>query len=450
MKIAMIGTGYVGLVTGTCFANMGNDVWCVDVDKEKVSGLNKGDIPIYEPGLSEIVQQNRRRGSLHFTTEIADALAVCELCFIAVGTPMGEDGSSDLRYVRSAAGEIGRHMCRHMYIVDKSTVPVGTAQMVREVIQSELDRRDSDLTFDVISNPEFLKEGSAIDDCMKPDRIVIGADNDKAVGVMQELYKPFVRSTGSIILMDIPSAEMTKYAANSMLAMKISFMNEIANICERVGADINKVRQGIGSDRRIGYSFIYAGCGYGGSCFPKDVRALVKTAERNGYETKLLRAVEQVNEAQKSVLVSKVKARFGEDLTGKTFAIWGFSFKPDTDDMRESPAITIIRELAAAGASVQAYDPKVTEETRNYYLQDVAQVTYYESKYDTLHNADAMILITEWKEFRSPDFAEIKKQLKTPVIFDGRNQYEKENVARYGIDYYQIGVQPYRGECEAQ
>ena len=450
MKIAMIGTGYVGLVTGTCFANMGNDVWCVDVDKEKIAGLNKGNVPIYEPGLSEMVCQNQRRGSFHFTTELSEALAVCELCFIAVGTPMGEDGSSDLRYVRSAAEAIGQNMRRHMYVVDKSTVPVGTARMVRDTIQSELDRRNSDLTFDVISNPEFLKEGSAIDDCMKPDRIVIGVDNDGAAMVMQELYKPFVRNTGSIILMDVPSAEMTKYAANSMLAMKISFINEIANICERVGADINKVRKGIGSDRRIGYSFIYAGCGYGGSCFPKDVRALVKTAERNGYEAKLLRAVEQVNEAQKNVLVSKVKARFGEDLTGKIFAIWGFSFKPDTDDMRESPAIAIIKELTAAGASVQAYDPKATEGARNCYLKDVARVTYCESKYDTLHHADAMILITEWKEFRSPDFAEIKKQLKTPVIFDGRNQYEKENVARYGIDYYQIGVQPYQGEGEVR
>jgi len=446
MKIAMIGTGYVGLVTGTCFANMGNDVWCVDVNGEKIARLKNGEVPIYEPGLSEMVRQNQRRGSLHFTTEIAEALAVCTLCFIAVGTPMGEDGASDLRCVKAAAESIGQHMCRHMYVVDKSTVPVGTAEMVRRIIQSKLDERGSDLTFDVISNPEFLKEGSAVDDCMKPDRIVIGSANDNAAKVMQELYNPFIRSTGNLIFMDIPSAEMTKYAANSMLATKISFINEIANICERVGADVNSVRQGIGSDRRIGYSFIYAGCGYGGSCFPKDVRALVKTAEQYGYETKLLRAVEQVNEAQKSVLVTKVKSRFGEDLTGKTFAVWGFSFKPDTDDMRESPAVTIIKELVAAGASVQAYDPKATEEAKNYYLKDVECITYCESKYDTLRNADAMILITEWKEFRSPDFDEIKKQLKTPVIFDGRNQYEKETVAHYGIDYYQIGVQPFKVE----
>jgi len=445
MKIAVIGTGYVGLVTGTCFANMGNDVWCVDVDREKIECLKGGQIPIYEPGLAEMVRQNRRQGSLHFTTKIAEALAVCGLCFIAVGTPMSENGASDLRYVKAVAEDIGRHMCRHMYVVDKSTVPVGTADMVRETIQSKLDERGSNLTFDVISNPEFLKEGSAIDDCMKPDRIVIGTDNDNATRVMRELYKPFVRNTSNFILMDVPSAEMTKYAANSMLATKISFINEIANICERVGADVNSVRQGIGSDRRIGYSFIYAGCGYGGSCFPKDVRAIVELAEQYGYEAKLLRAVEQVNEAQKNVLVSKVKSRFGENLTGRTFAIWGLSFKPDTDDMRESPAVTIIKELATAGALVQAYDPQATERAKNYYLKDVEHITYYMNKYDTLYNADAMILITEWKEFRSPDFHEIKKRLKTPVIFDGRNQYEKEIVAQHGIDYVQIGVQPFNG-----
>ena len=440
MKVAVIGTGYVGLVTGTCFSEMGNDVWCVDVDAVKIENLKKGLIPIYEPGLSAMVLSNQKLGSLHFTTDISEALEVCNFCFIAVGTPMGEDGSADLHYVVSAARSIGRTMTQHMYVVDKSTVPVGTAKKVRIAIQEELDKRESSLTFDVISNPEFLKEGSAVSDCMKPDRIVIGVDNDAAAKVMRELYKPYVMNTENFILMDIASAEMTKYAANAMLATKISFMNEMSNICECVGADINKVRLGIGSDRRIGFSFIYPGCGYGGSCFPKDVKALIKTAENFGYAARILQSVDDVNNDQKKVLVHKIKQRFGNDLTGKTFAVWGLSFKPDTDDMRESSAITIINALTAAGAKIKAYDPKAIEEARMYYLKDNTAIEYCEGKYDALKDTDAMILITEWKEFRSPDFYEIKKLLKFPVIFDGRNQYESKTVNGYGIEYHQIGV----------
>ncbi len=440
MRVAVIGTGYVGLVTGTCFAEMGNTVWCVDVDAKKIENLKKGIIPIYEPGLSEMVQRNHEAGSLFFTTEIKEALETSEIAFIAVGTPPGEDGSADLQYVLAVAESIGRHMKRHMYVVDKSTVPVGTAVKVKETIQKELDARNSDLTFDVISNPEFLKEGSAVADCMKPDRVVIGVDSERAEAAMRELYKPYFMNNDNLIFMDIPSAEMTKYAANSMLATKISFMNEISNICERVGADVNKVRRGIGSDRRIGYSFIYPGCGYGGSCFPKDVQALVRTASQYGYEAKLLQSVEDVNHAQKEVIVEKAKKRFGTDLTGKTFAVWGLAFKPDTDDMRESPAVTIIRELTAAGAKIVAYDPKAVREAKECYLKDISGVSYAESKYEALNGADALLLITEWKEFRSPDFYEIKRLLKTPVIFDGRNQYDAKRVDEYGIEYHQIGV----------
>ncbi|MCI8889138.1 MAG: UDP-glucose/GDP-mannose dehydrogenase family protein [Hungatella sp.] len=440
MKIAVIGTGYVGLVTGTCFANMGNTVWCVDVDKQKIDNLKQGIIPIYEPGLSAMVEDNYRQGHLHFTTRIEEALEACNICFIAVGTPMGEDGSADLKYVLGVAESIGKYMSHHMYVVDKSTVPVGTAVKVRSRIQEELDKRESDLTFDVISNPEFLKEGSAISDCMKPDRIVIGVDSEDAEETMRELYKPYLMDTDNFIIMDIASAEMTKYAANSMLATKISFINEIANICERVGADVNKVRRGIGSDKRIGYSFIYPGCGYGGSCFPKDVSALIKTAGEYGYETRLLKSVEQVNVAQKQVMVTKVKQRFGEDLSGKIIAVWGLAFKPDTDDMRESAAITIIQMLTGLGASVQAYDPKAMEEAKLCYLKGNDHVVYCESKYDALKGADALMLITEWKEFRSPDFYEIRERLKTPVIFDGRNQYNRRSVEKYGFEYYQIGV----------
>ncbi|MCR4586665.1 MAG: UDP-glucose/GDP-mannose dehydrogenase family protein [Lachnospiraceae bacterium] len=440
MRVAVIGTGYVGLVTGTCFSDMGNEVWCVDVDEKKIENLKKGIIPIYEPGLLELVLKNFNSGALNFTTKIEDALKRCSICFIAVGTPMGEDGSADLHYVLAVAESIGKYMDHHMVVVDKSTVPVGTAGKVRAKIQEELDKRNSDLTFDVVSNPEFLKEGTAVSDCMKPDRIVIGVDNEAAAETMRELYRHYVLNTDNFILMDIASAEMTKYAANSMLATKISFMNEISRICEQVGADVNKVRKGIGSDKRIGYSFIYPGCGYGGSCFPKDVKALVKTAAEYGYEAKLLGAVEDVNYEQKHVIADKVKKRFGEDLSGKTFAVWGLSFKPDTDDMREAAAITIINDLTAAGAKIRAYDPKAMEEAKKFYLKDNTSVEYVERKYDALEGADAMILITEWKEFRSPDFEEIKSILKNPVIFDGRNIYGKKTAEKYGFEYYQIGV----------
>ncbi len=446
MKIAVIGTGYVGLVTGTCFAEMGNIVWCVDVDEAKIEKLRKGVIPIYEPGLSEMVERNYAVKTLNFTTDIQDALEESEVVFIAVGTPMGEDGSADLQYVLTAARNIGENMKRYMVIVDKSTVPVGTSEKVRVAVQAALDARSSSLTFDVVSNPEFLKEGSAIADCMKPDRIVIGVDSERAEEVMRELYKPYVMNTENFILMDIPSAEMTKYAANSMLATKISFMNEIANICERVGADVNKVRRGIGSDRRIGFSFIYPGCGYGGSCFPKDVQALIKTADGVGYETKLLQSVEDVNNRQKSVLVWKIKGLFGDELTGKTFAAWGLAFKPDTDDMRESPAIVILKQLTDAGAKIRAYDPKAVCEARECYLKGNEGIVYCDNKYEALKDADALILITEWKEFRSPDFYEIKRLLKGAVIFDGRNQYDAKRVREYGIDYYQIGVGAVAGE----
>ena len=440
MKIAVVGTGYVGLVTGTCFAEMGNTVWCVDVDEKKINALKEGIIPIYEPGLSSMVESNRKGGNLHFTTSLSEALKRTNICFIAVGTPMGEDGSADLQYVKAVAKEIGQIMNHHMYIVDKSTVPVGTARMVRETIQAELDQRKSTLTFDVISNPEFLKEGTAVSDCMKPDRVVIGAENSEAANLMRELYSVYVKNTDRFILMDIPSAEMTKYTANAMLATKISFINEIANICERVGADVNKVRLGIGSDSRIGYSFIYPGSGYGGSCFPKDVQALIKTSSENGYAPCLLQAVESVNAYQKKVLPQKIVRWMGENLSGKKFAIWGLSFKPDTDDMREAPAITVIRELTERGAEIAAYDPKATEEAKSHYLKGVKNISYVESKYDAVKGADALVLVTEWKEFRQPDFEEIVKLLKNPVIFDGRNQYDAGRMKKMGIEYHQIGV----------
>lgn len=444
MKIAVIGTGYVGLVTGTCFSEMGNEVWCVDVVEEKIDKLKKGIIPIYEPGLETMVKSNYDLGHLHFTSDINEALAETEICFIAVGTPMGEDGSADLKYVTAAAKDIGKGMTRHMYVVDKSTVPVGTAGKVRETIQTELDKRGLSLTFDVVSNPEFLKEGTAVADCMKPDRIVIGVDNEDAAEVMRELYSAYVRNTENFIIMDIASAEMTKYTANAMLAAKISFMNEIGNICERVGADVNKVRFGIGSDSRIGYSFIYAGCGYGGSCFPKDVQALIRTSRQYGYEPQILEAVEAVNYRQKRVIPEKVVKKFGEDLTGRRFAVWGLAFKPDTDDMREAAAITIIKELTERGARITAYDPKAVEEAKACYLRGNEKVAYVESKYEALKGADALVLVTEWKEFRQPDFGEIVKLLKQPVIFDGRNQYDKKRMQKKGIEYYQIGVKEER------
>lgn len=441
MKISVIGTGYVGLVTGTCFAEMGNNVWCVDVDEGKINRLKEGIIPIYEPGLEPMVKNNYSMGHLHFTTEIEEALRETEICFIAVGTPMGEDGSADLHYVTSVAAEIGKGMVHSMYVVDKSTVPVGTAQIVRETIQRELDKRGSDLTFHVISNPEFLKEGTAVADCMKPDRVVIGADSREAAEKMEELYSAYLRNTDNFILMDIASAEMTKYTANAMLATKISFMNEISNICERVGADVNKVRLGIGSDSRIGYSFIYPGCGYGGSCFPKDVKALIRTSYACEYTPEMLEAVEAVNDRQKRRIPEKIVKKYGENLQGKRFAVWGLAFKPDTDDMRESAAITIINELTGLGAEVAAYDPKAIREAKVCYLKDNEKISYVESKYEALKGADALILITEWKEFRQPDFGEIAKLLKEPVIFDGRNQYDRKRLAKSGFEYYQIGVQ---------
>lgn len=440
MKIAMVGTGYVGLVTGTCFSEMGNDVICVDVDAKKIARLQSGLLPIYEPGLLDLVRANVEKGTLQFTTEIQEALDKSELIFIAVGTPMGEDGSADLQYVLGVAQEIGSKMQHPLIVVDKSTVPVGTADKVRQTIQQELDKRGSDLTFDVVSNPEFLKEGTACDDFLKPDRVVVGADSEASMQVMQELYRPFILSDEAFIAMDIKSAELTKYAANSMLATKISFINEISNICERVGADVNKVRKGIGSDRRIGYKFIYPGCGYGGSCFPKDVQALIRTSKAFGYDAQILQAVEDVNARQKLVLVEKIVRRFGEDLKGRTFAVWGLAFKPGTDDMRQSTAITVIRELTQRGAKVQAYDPKAITEAKECYLKGNENVVYCQSKYDALNNADAMLLITEWKEFRSPDFFEMGKRMKQKIIIDGRNQYSIGMMDRYGFEYEQIGV----------
>lgn len=440
MKIAMIGTGYVGLVTGTCFAEMGNQVICVDVVKEKIEKLKQGEIPIYEPGLEILVKNNYQKRSLDFTTDIKVALDKSDICFIAVGTPMGEDGSADLKYVLGVAKEIGQHMTHPMIVVDKSTVPVGTADKVRAVIQKELDERESDLTFDVVSNPEFLKEGNACADFLKPDRVVVGVENEDSLETMQELYRPFLLNNEAFISMDIRSAELTKYAANSMLATKISFINEISNICEKVGADVNKVRKGIGSDSRIGYGFIYPGCGYGGSCFPKDVQALIKTSEQAGYDAEILRAVENVNARQKQVLVQKIVQEFGEDLSGKVFGVWGLAFKPETDDMREAASITVIRGLTERGAAILAYDPKAVNEARMCYLKDIPDIQYVDSKYDALNGVDALILITEWKEFRSPDFDEMAKRMKGNYIFDGRNQYKTNMIKKHGFIYRQIGV----------
>lgn len=439
MNITVIGSGYVGLVSGTCFAEMGNKVICIDIDKKKINKLKKGIIPIYEPGLEKMVSSNIRKQNLFFSTKINDALLNSEIAFIAVGTPMGDDGSADLKYVLSAAKSIGQNMQNRLIIVDKSTVPVGTADLVKYTIEKELKSRNVDLKFDVVSNPEFLKEGAAIDDFMNPDRIVIGTDNPDVEKKMKELYNPFCMSRDRFIVMDIRSAEMTKYASNAMLATKISFMNEIANICEMVGADANQVRIGIGSDRRIGYSFIYPGAGYGGSCFPKDVKALKKIAKKNGYQAKLISAVEEVNNSQKLVLVSKILNRFGENLDGFTFGVWGLAFKPGTDDMREAPSINVIKDLVNRGAKIRAYDPKAANEAQEYYLKDVSNIKYVKSKYDALKNADALILLTEWKEFRSPNFREMKLLLKSSIIFDGRNQYNAFNIEKIGFEYYQIG-----------
>ena len=439
MNIAVVGSGYVGLVSGTCFAEMGNHVTCVDIDPVKIKKLKKGIIPIFEPGLEALVLKNVTNKNIDFTTNLSEAISNAKIVFIAVGTPMGDDGSADLQYVLAVAKSIGASMNKEIVVVDKSTVPIGTADKVKAVIQQELDKRNTAVKFHVVSNPEFLKEGAAIDDFMKPDRVVIGADTSYAFDIMKQLYSPFFRTNDRFIKMDIRSAEMTKYAANAMLATKISFMNEIANICEKVGADANQVRIGIGSDKRIGYSFIYPGAGYGGSCFPKDVKALKKIAEEYGYKANLITAVEHVNDAQKLVIANKVIKRFGEDLSGFSFSLWGLAFKPGTDDMREAPAIYIVKELVKRGAKVKAYDPKAISEAKEYYLKGIENIEYYNSKYEVLKDTDALILLTEWKEFRSPDFEEIKSQLVSPIIFDGRNQYNAFDLEGKGFEYYQIG-----------
>ncbi|MDO6675984.1 UDP-glucose/GDP-mannose dehydrogenase family protein [Tenacibaculum sp. 1_MG-2023] len=439
MKLTVIGTGYVGLVSGACFSEMGNKVICVDINQEKINNLHQGIIPIYEPRLEKMVLKNIDKKNLFFTTKLEEAVNDSEIIFIAVDTPMGKDGSADLQDVLAVAKEVGQKMNERLIIVNKSTVPVGTADKVKAIIQEELDKRKVTIGFEMVSNPEFLKEGDAISDFMKPDRVVIGAESECAFKKMKELYSSFFRTHDRFITMDVRSAEMTKYAANAMLATKISFMNEIANICERVGANVNNVRVGIGSDSRIGYSFIYPGVGYGGSCFPKDVKALKKIAEDNGYEAQLIKSVEDVNNRQKLVITKKIIKRFGEDLTGKTFGLWGLAFKPGTDDMREAPAIYVIKELVKRGAKVQAYDPKAMGEAKDFYLKNVNNVVYKKTKYEVLLNAEALILLTEWKEFRSPDFSEIEKQLKNSVIFDGRNQYNSYNLEEKGFEYYQIG-----------
>jgi len=439
MNITVIGSGYVGLVSGACFAEMGNSVTCVDIDSVKIEKLNQGIIPVFEPGLEQMVLKNVKNKNLLFTTNLGEAISDAEIVFIAVGTPMGDDGSADLQYVLAVAKSIGETMVKDLVVVDKSTVPVGTADQVKATIQKELELRNSDLEFDVVSNPEFLKEGAAINDFMKPDRVVIGADSEAAFKKMREIYSPFFRSHDRFITMDIRSAEMTKYAANAMLATKISFMNEIANICEKVGADANQVRIGIGSDQRIGYSFIYPGAGYGGACFPKDVKALTKIAENNNYTAELITAVEKVNNAQKLVIAQKIIARFGEDLTGFSFGIWGLAFKPGTNDMREAPSINTIKELVKRGAKIKAYDPKAVYQAKEHYLKGIENITYVASKYEVLKDSVALILLTEWKEFRSPNFEEIKAQLKNSIIFDGRNQYIAYDLENKGFEYYRIG-----------
>jgi len=437
MKIVVIGTGYVGLVTGTCFAEVGVDVTCVDIDQKKIDNLHKGILPIYEPGLEEMVHRNTEKKRLHFSTSVQENIQGAEVAFIAVGTPPDEDGSADLKYVLGVASDIGKHMQKPLVVVTKSTVPVSTAEKVRKAIQAELDKRHAKIDFYVASNPEFLKEGAAIEDFMKPDRIVVGTDRAEAEEIMRKLYKPFLLNGHPIIFMDIPSAEMTKYAANAMLATKISFMNDIANLCEIMGADVNMVRKGIGSDARIGTKFIYPGVGYGGSCFPKDVKAIIKTAKENKYTMRVLTAVEEVNEAQKEVLFNKVRTHFNNDLKGKTFALWGLSFKPKTDDMREAPSLVIIEKLLKAGAGVVAYDPVAMHEAQRI-LGDT--ISYTTDMYDTLNNTDALLIVTEWPEFRSPDFVEISKRLNNKVIFDGRNIFDPKDMKAAGIDYYCIGI----------
>ena len=437
MKIVVVGTGYVGLVTGTCFAEVGIDVICVDIDQKKIENLNKGIIPIFEPGLEALVTKNVANGRLKFSFSLSQSIKGADVAFIAVGTPPGEDGSADLKYVIGVAQEIGQYMNSYGVIVTKSTVPVGTAEKVQSAIQQELEKRQLDIAFDVASNPEFLKEGAAIDDFLKPDRIVVGVSSVKAEEVMRKLYKPFLLNGHPIIFMDVPSAEMTKYAANSMLATKISFMNDIANLCEIVGADVNMVRKGIGSDARIGNKFIYPGIGYGGSCFPKDVKALIKTAASNGYQMQILEAVEAVNEKQKSVLFEKLMNRFQGNITGKTFALWGLSFKPNTDDMREAPSLVIIDKILNAGGKVKAYDPIAMAETQHS-IGDI--IEYSKTEYDALENADALLIVTEWADFRAPNFEKIKNSLINPIVFDGRNIYDTKELNELGFEHYGIGI----------
>lgn len=436
MKIAIVGTGYVGLVSGTCFAEMGTEVYCVDVDAQKIANLNQGILPIYEPGLEEMVQRNRKTGRLHFLTDLAACLNKVEVVFSAVGTPPDEDGSADLKYVLEVAHTVGKYMEKYLTIVTKSTVPVGTAHKVRLAIQEELDKRHSNLTFDVASNPEFLKEGAAVKDFLSPNRIVVGVESTRAKDLMTRLYRPFLLNNFRVIFMDVPSAEMTKYAANAMLATRISFMNDIANLCEIVGADVNMVRKGIGTDERIGHHFLYPGCGYGGSCFPKDVKALVKTASDHGYPMRILQAVEAVNESQKSILFRKLEHYFQGDLKGKRIAVWGLAFKPETDDMREAPSLVVIQKLIESGCQVTAYDPIAIPESRRR-IGDA--VRYAKDIYDAVVDADALLLVTEWKEFRMPSWAAIKKLMANPLVVDGRNIYDPKEMEEYGFEYHCIG-----------
>jgi UDPglucose 6-dehydrogenase len=438
MKITVFGSGYVGLVTGACLAEVGNQVICMDVDQHKIDQLKQGIIPIFEPGLDELVKENQAAGRLHFTTDVKEAVDFGLFQFVAVGTPPDEDGSADLKYVLAVARSIAEHMTDYKVIVDKSTVPVGTADKVKATVQEVLQQRAANLEFDVVSNPEFLKEGSALDDFMKPDRIIIGTDSLRSAELLRDLYAPFNRNRERVINMDIRSAELTKYAANAMLATKISFMNELANLAERLGADIEHVRHGIGSDNRIGYSFIYPGCGYGGSCFPKDVKALERTARDYGYHAELLSAVENVNDRQKYRLVEKIIAHYQGELKGKNFALWGLAFKPNTDDMREAPSRVILEALIEAGAGIKAYDPEALLEAQRIY-GDKPGLTYCQNQTDTLQDVDALIIVTEWNQFRSPDFDELHRKLHDKVIFDGRNMYEPKQVKQSGLQYYAIG-----------
>lgn len=436
MKIAIVGTGYVGLVSGTCFAEMGADVTCIDVDKRKIEMLRKGQIPIYEPGLEELVARNVADGRLHFSTELGECLDEVEIVFSAVGTPPDEDGSADLRYVLEVAREFGRKINRYTLLVTKSTVPVGTAQKVRQAVAEELAARGVEVEFDVASNPEFLKEGDAIDDFMKPDRVVVGVESERARQLMERLYKPFMMNNYRMIFTDVASAEMIKYAANSMLATRISFMNDIANLCEIVGADVNMVRKGIGTDARIGSKFLYAGCGYGGSCFPKDVKALIRTAEQRGYRMQVLEAVEAVNERQKGILYEKFVREFDGEVEGRCVAMWGLSFKPETDDMREAPSLVLIERLLSAGCRVRVFDPIAMDEARRR-LGD--RVEYCSSKYEALEGADALMIVTEWKQFRLPNWARVAEAMKGGVVIDGRNIYERHEVEAAGLKYLRIG-----------